>query len=186
MKSRQWLLWGKWAFIGGSLLAIVMTAISGDGGAAKKPRVKAEQAARVALSGTKKAVKHAPEETRVELERLDQAALQQNGDENVGNVFGATSWYVPPPPPPPVKPLPPPKPTAPPMPFTYLGTYEGAHGEEAPGKVIMLVKDDRIYTVAVGDVIENTYRVDSVEHGMVEMTYLPLNIKQSLSIGNSS
>jgi hypothetical protein len=62
------------------------------------------------------------------------------------------------------------------MPFTYLGLYEGA-----VGKVIMLVKGDHVYTVSVGDVIENTYRIDSVEQGMVELTYLPLSIKQSIN-----
>ena len=50
----------------------------------------------------------------------------------------------------------------------------------------MLIKGDRIYTVSVGDVIENTYRVERVEQGVVEMTYLPLNIKQSISTGNPS
>ena len=185
MKPRGWLQLGKWGFIGFALLAIVMTATSGDGlGTAKAPRVKLEQPDRAASARPKHAAQRAPAESRVELERLGQAALQPDVEEGVGNVFGATSWYVPPPPPPPappVKPPPPPKPTAPPMPFTFLGLYE-----EAPGKVIMLVKGDRVYTVSVGDVIENTYRVDRVEHGMVEMTYLPLNIKQSLNTGNPS
>jgi hypothetical protein len=67
------------------------------------------------------------------------------------------------------------------MPFTYLGLYE-----EGSGKVIMLVKGDRIYTVTEGDVIENTYRVDRVSAGVVELTYLPLNIRQSISTGAAS
>ena len=176
MKPGGWLRWGKWVFIGCSLLAIVITAASGDG-------VHKTNTLRVGLPEprTKSAAQHAPVGSRVELERLDRVALQQNKEGevgNVGNVFGATSWYVPPPPPPPP---PPPKPTAPPMPFTYLGIYE-----ESAGKVIMLAKGDRVYTVSVGDVIENTYRVDGVEHGIVEMTYLPLNIKQSIITGNPS
>lgn len=178
MKPRQWVLWGKWAFVGGSILAIVMTAASGT---AKAPHPKAERRAGVVPARMRSAPPRSPQETRVELERMDQAVLQKNGEEEIGNVFGVTSWYVPPPPPPPVKPPPPPKPTAPPMPFSYLGLYE-----DAPGKVVMLVKGDRVYTVSVGDVIENTYRVDRVDHGMVEMTYLPLNIKQSINTGNPS
>ncbi|BCB27610.1 hypothetical protein SKTS_24960 [Sulfurimicrobium lacus] len=182
MKARRWLHWGKPAFLGCLLAAIATIAACGDGwGTAKKPHQKPEQSTRVVPSGAKKTVQRAPDESRVELERLDHAALQANGNENIGNVFGATSWYVPPPPPPPPPPQPPPKPTAPPMPFTYLGLYQ-----ENSGQVIMLLKGDRLYTVAVGDVIESTYRVDRVEHGMVEMTYLPLNIKQSISTGNSS
>lgn len=182
MKSRLWLLWGKWAFMGFSLLAIVMTVASGDGrSTAKTPRVQFEKSAKAAAVTSKRPAQRSPDESHVELEQQTQATLKRDKEEEIGNVFGATSWYVPPPPPPPVKPPPPPKPTAPPMPFTYLGLYE-----EAPGKVIMLIKGDRIYTVSVGDVIENTYRVERVEQGVVEMTYLPLNIKQSISTGNPS
>ena len=103
----------------------------------------------------------------MELERFDQSGTRKNKNrkEKVGNAFGATSWYVPPPPPPQPKPLPPPPPAAPPMPFSYLGLYQGALG-----LVIMLVKGDLIYTVAVGDVIDNTYRIDAVEYGKVEIT----------------
>lgn len=186
MKARGWLQWGKWAFLGLSLLAIVMTALTGDGkSAAKSSAAASAQRARVpaahAGGSAKNTAKALPDESRVELERMAQALPRQQEEDTVGNIFGATSWYVPPPPPPPPKPLPPPKPTAPPMPFTYLGLYEGAKGT-----VIMLVKGDRIYTVAVGDVIENTYRVERVEHDTVEMTYLPLNIRQSISTGSPS
>lgn len=183
MKARGWLSWGKWGFIGCSLLAIFMTAVSGDGwGTAKASRVKLEQPDRgISTPSTKNATPRVPDESRVELERLEQTSLQLDEEEEVGNVFGATSWYVPPPPPPPVKPPPPPKPTAPPMPFTFLGLYE-----EAQGKVIMLVKGGRIYTVAEGDVIENTYRVERIAAGMVELTYLPLNIRQTVSTGAAS
>lgn len=164
--------------IGLSLLALLMTATcSVSWGAEKTPQQeKAAQPAR-----THSAAKRTEEETRVELERLEKAASQQKNKKKVGNAFGSTSWYVPPPPPPKAKPLPPPEPTAPPLPFSYLGLYEGG-----AGKVIMLVKGDHIYTVGVGDVIDNTYRIDSFNQGAVEMTYLPLNIKQSLSTGNSS
>lgn len=123
--------------------------------------------------------KRAPEETRVELERLAPPAAAK-GKHKSGNAFGSTSWYVPPPPPPPPKPQPPPPPTAPPMPFSFLGQYE-----EAKGRVILLVKGDQVYTVKVGDVIENTYRLDRADHGTVDMTYLPLNIKQSINTGNA-
>jgi hypothetical protein len=71
-------------------------------------------------------------------------------------------------------------PTAPPMPFTYLGRYE-----DAPTRLVILVKGERMYTVAEGDVIENTYRIEKVMPGQVELTYMPLNIKQSLSTGEA-
>lgn len=178
MKPRQWLPWAKWALVGCSILAIVMTAAFGT---ANAPRTKAGPSAGPDAARMRNVSQRSPEESHVELERLHRPAPQKNEEGEIGNVFGVTSWYVPPPPPPPVKPPPPPPPTAPPMPFSYLGLYE-----DAPKKVIMLVKGDRVYTVSEGDVIENTYRVDQVSPGTVEMTYLPLNIKQSINTGNPS
>lgn len=178
--------WGKWAFIGLSVMAIVMTSASDDtGGTAKTARVKTQQPVQQPVKPDSSRLvqrKQIPsEDAHVELERLAWQAQRQEEGTEVGNVFGATSWYVPPPPPPPVKPPPPPKPTAPPMPFSYLGRYE-----DTPPVVVMLVKGDRVYTVSEGDVIENTYRVEHVAPGAVELTYLPLNIKQSISTGNAS
>jgi hypothetical protein len=62
------------------------------------------------------------------------------------------------------------------MPFSFLGRYvEG-------GKLtILLVKGDRVYTVSEGEVIDNTYRVERLTGGEVELTYLPLNIKQTIT-----
>ena len=100
-----------------------------------------------------------------------------------GNAFASKSWYVPPPPPPPAPPpklLPPPAPKAPPLPFTYLGKFQ-----DAAKPVIFLVRGDRILTVSAGDVIEGTYRVDGIVGATLGMTYLPLNIKQTLDVGNA-
>lgn len=174
--------WGKWVFVGLSVVAIVMTSASDDrGGTANTARFKTQQPVKPDSSRLVQRKQIPSEDAHVELERLAWQVQQQEGEAEVGNVFGATSWYVPPPPPPPVKPPPPPKPTAPPMPFTYLGLYE-----DTPPVVVMLVKGDRVYTVSEGDVIENTYRVEHVAAGVVELTYLPLNIKQSISTGNAS
>jgi hypothetical protein len=115
---------------------------------------------------------------RIELERLQR---RDGGDSEVGNLFGAMSWYVPPPPPPPSpppKPVPPPPPSAPPMPFSFLGRYI-----EDETLIILLVKGERIYTVSEGEVIEKTYRVERLQGGVLELTYLPLNIKQTISTG---
>jgi hypothetical protein len=120
---------------------------------------------------------------RVELERLKRADAQAAADPKVGNAFSAISWYVPPPPPPPPpprKPEPPPPPTAPPMPYSYLGRYE-----EGGTRIIMLLRGERIYTVSEGDVIENTYRVERLTRGRLEMTYLPLDIRQTIITGET-
>jgi hypothetical protein len=96
-----------------------------------------------------------------------------------GNVFTSKSWYVAPPPPPPAPPVAPPPPTAPPLPFTYLGRFQDGGKAE-----IFLVKDDRVLTVREGDIIEGNYRVDGIVGSRLELTYLPLGIKQALNIGN--
>ncbi len=159
------------------LAAIVMTAASDDGSEAPQ-KAQARMPPPVKNALPQQGLPGAP---RVELERMIRPAPPQEGEAGIGNVFGATSWYVTPPPPPPVKPPPPPNPAAPAMPFTFLGLYQ-----EGTGKVVMLVKGDRVFTVSEGDVIENTYRVERVSAGMVELTYLPLNIRQSISTGAAS
>jgi hypothetical protein len=112
---------------------------------------------------------------------LDVSQLRREANAGeTANVFESKSWYVPPPPPPAAKPLPPPPPSAPPLPFTYLGRYE-----DRAKPVIFLVRGDRVLLVSAGDVIEGTYRVDGIVGTALGLTYLPLNIKQSLDIGNA-
>lgn len=169
--------WKRRALIGAVVAAIFLAAAPDDGQRAEPKQ---------AHAGVPKAVESGPPPQpalKVELERLQRPAAKTAPEPAVGNAFSATSWYVPPPPPPPPpprKPPPPPPPTAPPMPFSYLGRYE-----EAGGLVILLVKNERIYTVSVGDVIENIYRVDAYAPGRLELTYLPLDIRQTISTGGS-
>ncbi len=133
--------------------------------------------------------KQRPKEAgHVELERLDKSELQQTESRRVGDAFNATSWHVEPPPPrfvpvppaPPPPPQSPPAPVAPPLPFTYMGHYS-----DTESRLIILTKGDRVYTVAVGDVIDSTYRVEKITAGVINFTYLPLNIEQSLRIGEA-
>ncbi len=189
MKLHAWI---RLAFLVVGAGVIAMTAAIDDGGATVKttepvtPRSAGAAAARHHAAGLGQ--NSAVQELHVELERLarpapDREAGRQEAEEEAGSIFSATSWYVPPPPPPPqlLPPPPPPKPTAPPLPFGYLGRYQ-----ESQAAIIILVKGDRIYTVSAGEVIENTYRVEGVAGGRVELTYLPLNIKQTIDTGEVS
>ena len=115
-------------------------------------------------------------------DRIDGIALERLKRERIqvkkADLFRAKSWYVPPPPPPPA---PPPAPTAPPLPFTFLGKML-----EPQGKLtIILAGDNRVYLVSEGETIDNTYHVDGVEGGQLALTYLPLQIKQYLNIGDA-
>jgi hypothetical protein len=103
-------------------------------------------------------------------------------DTAAGALFAAQSWYVAPPPPPPSAPAsnqPPPAPTAPPLPFVFMGSYKSEDG----GSTYFLTAGDRVYDVKVGDNLDNTYSVDSVKSGQMLLTYMPLKIQQSLSVG---
>ena len=126
----------------------------------------------------------AGESGRVELEILSKIELQHKEKSRVSDVFNQTSWYVAPPPPPKsLEPPPPPKietPVAPQLPFTYLGRY----GDDEK-RTVILSKGDKVYTVVEGDIIENTYRVEKLTKGTVNMTYLPLNFLQSLRTGEA-
>jgi hypothetical protein len=51
--------------------------------------------------------------------------------------------------------------------------------------VFFLVKGDELYNVKVGDVIEATYRIDSVAGSSLRLIYLPLDIAQLLPMGES-
>lgn len=182
MKRPPWNSLVKWALLGAAGSAIVMAVASGDEPPTeRKGRVKMRQVSMAMpqpAGSTKRAL---PAGERVELERL--AGPKPDGDGEIGNAFGALSWYVPPPPPPAPLLPPPAQPAAPPLPFTYLGHFKDP---DSPAPVIILGRADRVYTVSEGEVIDGTYRVGPVTAGLIEFTYLPLNAKQSLNTDAAS
>lgn len=96
------------------------------------------------------------------------------------DLFSSQSW-VKPPPPVVVRELPPPPPTAPPLPFSMIGSYEHA-GDPT---VFFLVQGDVVRDVRVGDVIDGTYSVDGARDGRLQLTYLPLKIRQEIAVGSN-
>jgi hypothetical protein len=72
----------------------------------------------------------------------------------------------------------PPPPSAPPIPYTFIGRLS-----EADSTTVFLATGDRNLVVKPGDVIDNSYRVDAVTDNAVSLTYLPLNVRQTLSTG---
>lgn len=182
MKMRPW---HQRVLVGAMAAAMVLSVASDEGRQATPIPTQAGEAQTPAARQPESAAPDRaapPSPLRVELERLNRPDAA--ADPEVGKAFSAISWYVPPPPPPPPPPprvVPPPPPTAPPMPFSYFGRYE-----EGETLIILLVKGERIYTVSAGDVIENTYRVEGLAGGQLELTYLPLDIRQTLSTGERS
>lgn len=98
-------------------------------------------------------------------------------------LFAHHSWYVAPPAPPPapVVETPPPRPTAPPLPFGIMGSY----ARPGDATVYFLTRQDRVFDVHVGDTIDGTYKVASAGDGQLVLTYLPLDIQQTLAIGGT-
>ena len=170
--------WRKRALFGALAVTIVLSAASGKGRhTADEPVLPPQTRMPHVSSEPAQPLPH------IELERLQRQDAPAKTDMAASHAFRAVSWYVPPPPPPPPpppKPLPPPPPTAPPMPFSFMGRYE-----EGETRIILLVKGERIYTVSEGEVIDNTYRVERLTGGQLELTYLPLNIKQTISTGGT-
>lgn len=112
---------------------------------------------------------------------LDLARLRRRVDgPEPANAFGSRSWYVPPPPPPPPPKVEPAPPSAPPLPFSYLGRFV-----EGGVRTFFLARGDRVLTVKEGDILDGIYRVDGVEGSNMNLTFLPLNIKQSLDVGSA-
>lgn len=72
---------------------------------------------------------------------------------------------------------PPPAPTAPPLPFKYAG--KAISGSET---WVFLSQPGENHIAKIGGKIDNKYRLDSINDDAVTLTYLPLNIKQTLTI----
>jgi hypothetical protein len=75
-------------------------------------------------------------------------------------------------------PLPSPPPQAPPLPFIFMGRLS-----EARDTTVFLTMGDRNLIVKPGDTIDNTYKVEEVSDTAVVLTYLPMNLRQTLPIG---
>ncbi|HEY7638649.1 MAG TPA: hypothetical protein VH814_02905 [Steroidobacteraceae bacterium] len=98
---------------------------------------------------------------------------------HAGELFAPHSWYSPPPPPPPPAPAPVAAPVAPPLPYTLLGSYTDSDNST----VYFVAREDRVYDVKPGDVLDPTYSVAAVENGQLIFIYKPLNVRQPLPIG---
>lgn len=96
------------------------------------------------------------------------------------SLLAPRSWYVPPPPPPAPKVavvVAPPPPSAPQVPFTYIGRM--IDGKRV---VIFLLKNDVQYMAQLDDVLDGTYRVDKIADNTVVLTYMPMNVQQTLEL----
>lgn len=97
-------------------------------------------------------------------------------------LFQSKSWYSPPPAPKPqLSALPPPAPTAPQLSFAFAGRM--IDGDQM---ILFLSKNGRQYTVKIGDILDDTYRLDKVSNIDAVLTYLPMNIQQTLTFNSTA
>jgi hypothetical protein len=164
VKQRRWFL--------GVALALTLAAVAStqgddesEGSLVQPGKVKTRHLRQNAGAGSEMA-------GYVPLAKLDRQLLPVD----VKDMFAGKSWYVAPPPP---RAAPP---SAPPLPFVYMGKL----AEEGEKIVVLLTKQDRSYAVREGDVLDNAYRVDEIRAPVMILTYLPLNIKQTIQIGESN
>ncbi|HQU98115.1 MAG TPA: hypothetical protein PLV19_05405 [Nitrosomonas sp.] len=123
-------------------------------------------------------------------ETLDVSKLgQRKFNPKAGELFASTNWT---PKPPPIDPeeqaareeqsrkaFVPPPPTAPSVPFKYAGK---AISDNQTWVFLSQAKDNHI--AKIGGKITDQYRLDAINEESVSLTYLPLNIKQTLTINN--
>ena len=96
--------------------------------------------------------------------------------DKANNLFKIHSWLVIPPVKK-IKPLPPPPPVAPQAPFTYFGKLE----DSPKGTLIFLMASGKLYSVVKGENINQQWRLDNEEANILRLTYLPLNLPQTVS-----
>ncbi|MDO9050405.1 MAG: hypothetical protein Q7U70_02815 [Methylotenera sp.] len=92
------------------------------------------------------------------------------------DLFKVRSWVVIPPVKK-MKPQPLPPPVAPPAPFTYIGKLE----DSPKGTQVFLMANGKLYSVVKGEKINHQWRLDTEDANTLRLTYLPLNLVQTLS-----
>ena len=93
-----------------------------------------------------------------------------------GSLFQSTAWVAPPPKPAPAAPPPPPR--APQLPFAFIGKrFDGAHWE------VFVGRGAETLIVRENDLVDGTYRIETIHPPLLSLVYLPLNERQTLAIG---
>lgn len=94
-----------------------------------------------------------------------------------GNLFPSQSWQPPPVKARPAALLPPPVPRPPEFPFEYYGRWA-----EGGSETVFLNLDERLLRAKAGDIVAEEWRLEKIEAGGVEFTYLPLDMRKILRI----
>ena len=162
----------RWIILGGALLATVVASVWPKGQETPMTEVVRPAVER----------EPAPPRQRTQPEhaappKLSVLRERQHEDAEIQDLFGAKSWNTPAPRAP-QKPSPPPPPMAPPFPYSIAGRVVDAHGT-----MIVFSNQNQNFAVRAGELLEQTYRVESIDSQVVTVTYLPLGLTQRLPLG---
>ena len=80
------------------------------------------------------------------------------------------------------KPQPAPAPVAPPAPFSYVGKLD----DSPTGTQFFLMENGRLFSVLKGEKIGRQWRLDNDDAGSLYLTFLPLNMPQTLTKDSKS
>ena len=80
------------------------------------------------------------------------------------------------------KPLPAPLPVATPAPFTYVGKLD----DSPTGTQFFLMENGRLFSVLKGEKIDRQWRLDNEDASSLYLTFLPLNLPQTLTKASKS
>lgn len=96
------------------------------------------------------------------------------------------AWQPPPPPPPPPAPPapPPPPPTAPAFPYQLIGRLQD--GADAASAQAFLSGPQRSLAVRAGDTLDGQWRIEQIGATGLTVTYLPLQLKQTIAFRPAS
>ena len=122
-------------------------------------------------------------EKRHPIGRIDLPASYRTVAEGIehSKLFQARTWYTPPPQvraalPARVQMAELPPPSAPPLPFVFIGRMV-----ENDNVTLFLSRNGRQYAVKTGETIDGSYKVEKITDDEVVLTYLPMNVQQTLA-----
>ena len=98
------------------------------------------------------------------------------------DIFAVRDWLPPPPPAPvsaPSQPAQAAPPEPPPLPFRFLGRII----EPGQPQMFLLVEGEQLHAVRMGESVGAAYRVESVEGAQLVFSYLPMKVRQKLTMG---
>lgn len=118
------------------------------------------------------------------LERGEVAPVRPNRLSPVAIDPFRTGLIPAPPPDPPVAaaPVAPSAPFVPPFPYRYFGTMKGPDGVTA----VYLVRDEKLIAVQAQQMLDNDYKVESMDAAHIVVSYVPLGVKVSIATGVGS